>query len=60
MSKPTRIGLDLAKEVFQVHAVDETGRVVTRRQLRRRQVLTYFANLEPCLVGMEACAGMHY
>lgn len=60
MSKATRIGLDLAKEVFQVHAVDETGRVVTRRQLRRRQVLTYFANLEPCLVGMEACAGMHY
>jgi transposase len=60
MNKPTRIGLDLAKDVFQVHAVDQTGAVVTRRQLRRGQVLAYFANLEPCLVGMEACGGMHY
>lgn len=54
------IGLDLAKNVFQVHGVDERERPVLCRRLRRAQVLTYFARLEPCLIGMEACAGAHY
>jgi transposase len=54
------IGLDLAKSVFQVHGVDAAGAVVVRRKLRRGQVLAFFASLEPCLVGMEACASAHY
>lgn len=53
------IGLDLAKNVFQVHGVDEQDRPVLRRQLRRAQMLVFFARLEPCLIGMEACAGAH-
>jgi transposase len=56
----TTIGLDLAKHVFQVHGVDASGSVVLRRRLRRREVLTFFAGLKPCLVGMEACATAHY
>ena len=58
--KITRIGLDLAKSVFQVHGVDRDGRVVLRRRLRRSEVLKFFARLEPCLVGMEACGGAHH
>jgi transposase len=54
------IGLDLAKTVFQVHGVDGLERPVLGRQLKRGQVLEFFARLEPCLVGMEACAGAHY
>ena len=54
------IGLDLAKSVFQVHGVDASGTVVVRRRLRRGQVLTYFAGLEACLVGLEACGSAHY
>jgi transposase len=60
MDKPITIGLDLAKNVFQVHGVDAEGAIVCRRQLRRLQVLAFFSRLEPCLVGMEACAGAHY
>lgn len=60
MEQPITIGLDLAKNVFQVHGVDETGRVVCRRQLRRAQLLVFFARLDPCLVGVEACAGAHH
>ena len=56
----TTIGLDLAKHVFQVHAVNATGQVVVRRRLRRAEVLAFFAGLEPCLVGMEACATAHH
>ena len=56
----TTIGLDLAKHVFQVHGVDASGSVVLRRRLRRRELLTFFAGLKPCLVGMEACATAHY
>ena len=56
----TTIGLDLAKHVFQVHGVDEAGHVVVKRRLRRGQVITYFASLPPCLVGMEACATAHF
>ena len=58
--KITTIGLDLAKNVFQVHGVDAGGKVVLTRQLKRSQMLPFFARLEPCLVGMEACAGAHY
>ncbi len=54
------IGLDLAKHAFQVHGVDETGRVVVRRKLQRDGVEAFFAALPPCLVGMEACATAHY
>jgi len=49
------IGLDLAKQVFQVHAVDATSLVVVTRALRRKDVLAFFERLPPCLVGMEAC-----
>jgi transposase len=55
-----RIGLDLAKYVFEVHGVDGHGNVVLRKTLRRGSVSTFFANLPPCLVGMEASNGAHY
>src|ERR1017187_2712567 len=58
--KITTIGLDLAKVVFQVHGEDERGKVAARKQLRRAEMLKYFANLEPCLIGMEACGSAHY
>lgn len=54
------IGLDLAKNVFQVHAVDAAGHVVVRKVLRRAQVLSFFAKLPPCLIGMEACGTFHH
>jgi transposase len=56
----TRVGLDIAKRVFQLHAVDERGVVRTRKTLKRAQVKEYFAQLPPCLIGIEACAGSHY
>ncbi len=58
--KITTVGVDLAKTVFQVHGVDEQGEPVIRKRLNRNKVLEFFARLEPCLVGMEACAGAHY
>ena len=60
MQAVTTIGFDIAKSVFQVHGVDMQGRVIIRRQLKRRQVLTFFRKLPPCLVGMEACASSHH
>jgi transposase len=60
MEKITTIGLDIAKSVFQVHGIGASGEVVVRRQLRRRQLLAFFERLEPCLVGMEACATAHH
>jgi len=60
MQAVTTIGFDIAKSVFQVHGVDMQGRVIIRRQLKRRQVLTFFRKLPPCLVGIEACASSHY
>src|ERR1700731_2504210 len=54
------IGLDIAKNVFQVHGIDAAGKVVGRKQLRRSQVLAFFKALPPCLIGMEACATGHY
>jgi len=58
--KITTIGIDLAKSVFQVHGVDEYGRTVLRKQLKRAQVAEFMANLPPCLVGMEACGSAHH
>ena len=60
MDSVSTIGLDIAKNVFQVHGIDEKGEVVVRRQLRRGQVLKYFAKLPPCLIGIEACATAHH
>ena len=60
MGDITTIGLDLAKNIFQVHAVDEAGNVVVRKRLRRSQVLAFFAGIAACLVGLEACATAHH
>jgi transposase len=60
MDKVSTIGLDIAKNVFQVHGVDATGAVRIERQLRRSDVVKFFRKLPPCLVGMEACASAHY
>lgn len=60
MKQVSTIGLDIAKKVFQVHGVDEAGAVTVCRRVRRGQLLSYFAKLPPCLVGMEACATAHY
>lgn len=60
MNKISVVGLDLAKNVFQVHAVDEEGEVVLRKQLSRAQMQRFFVKLPPCLIGMEACGGAHY
>lgn len=56
----TTVGIDLAKSVFQVHAVDQHGKVVLKKQLKRGQVPEFFANLPTCLIGMEACGSAHY
>jgi transposase len=56
----TRVGVDLAKNVFQVHGVDGHGKTGLKKQLKRAQVLPFFTNLPPCLIGMEACGGAHY
>lgn len=58
--KMTRIGLDIAKQVLQVHGVDEQGVARIRKTLARAKVLEFFAQLPPCTVGIEACAGAHY
>ena len=58
--KITTIGIDLAKAVLQVHGVDKHGKVGLRKQLKRKNVVSFFANLEPCLIGMEACGSAHY
>jgi transposase len=55
-----RIGLDLAKYVFEVHGVDQHGKIAVRKRLRRDALSRFFANLAPCLVGMEASNGAHY
>lgn len=56
----TRIGIDLAKNVFQLHGVDKHEKVVLRKQLKRSQMLEMFVNKAPMLIGMEACGGAHY
>lgn len=56
----TTIGIDLAKNVFQVHGVDGQGKAILKKQLKRDQMAVFFANLTPCLIGMEACGSAHY
>ena len=58
--KITTIGIDLAKNVFQVHGADGRGKAVLKKGLKRAQMLPFFANLTPCLIGMEACGSAHY
>lgn len=60
MSDIITVGLDLAKNVFQVHGADGAGRAVLRKKLRRTQVLAFFDQLPPCVVAMEACGGSHF
>jgi transposase len=60
MNETITIGLDIAKNVFQVHGVDAAGGVTVRRQLRRTEVLKFFGSLPACIVGVEACATSHY
>src|SRR6186713_1315731 len=56
----TTIGLDIAKNVFQIHGIDGAEKVIVRKQLRRGQVMAFFEALAPCLIGMEACATSHH
>lgn len=58
--KITTVGIDLAKTLFQIHGVDAKGKIALRKQLKRSELLAFFANLPPCLVGMEACSSAHY
>ena len=60
MSEIVTIGLDIAKSVFQVHGVDAAGQVVVTRQLKRGQMLKFFAALPPVLIGIEACGTAHH
>lgn len=60
MSKIKRIGLDTSKAVFTLHCVDESGRVVLRTNLRRAQMVTFFKNLAPAEIALEACGGSHH
>ena len=60
MSEVTTIGLDLAKNVFQVHGADGSGHAIIRKKLRRDQVLSFFSQVPPCVVAMEACGGAHF
>src|SRR6516225_12350060 len=56
----TTIGLDIAKAVFQVHGIDARGQTTLRKRLRRAQLVSFFANLPACLVGIEACGSAHH
>ena len=60
MQKITTIGLDIAKSVFHLYAVNHMGRYIKKKQLKRKQVLSYMAKQEPCLIAMEACGGANY
>lgn len=58
--KITAMGIDLAKEVFQIHGVDARGKAVVRKRVKRNEMVKYLANLGPCLIGMEACDNAHH
>ena len=60
MNKIATLGIDLAKSVFQLHGIDLAGKVVLRREVRRAQLMKTIAQLEPCLIGIEACGSTHY
>lgn len=54
------LGIDLGKLYFHIHGVDSKGILVTRKKLKRKELLLFLSNLKPCLIGMEACGGAHY
>lgn len=56
----TTVGIDLAKNIFHVHGVDQAGQVAFSKPLRRAQLAEFFVRLPPCLIGMEACSGAHF
>ena len=56
----TTIGLDLAKNIFQVHGITEDEEVAFNRPLRRAQLLPFFSKIKSCLIGMEACSSAHH
>src|SRR5690242_18760214 len=58
--QPATVGIDIAKHVFPVHGVSEDGEVILQKRLRRDEVLRFFGQLDPCLIGMEACGTSHY
>ena len=60
LNSVTTVGLDLAKHVFQIHAVDVDGRIVITSALRRKDVLSFFGSLPPCIIGLEACSSAHH
>ena len=60
MKEVSTVGIDLAKNVIQIHGVDTDGKVVVRRQLRRGQFLAFFEDRPACLIGIEACSGAHH
>ena len=60
MGEVSTIGLDIAKSVFQVHGVDDTGVVIIRKRISRAKVLAFFGGLSPCLIGIEACPSAHH
>jgi transposase len=60
MKKVTLLGIDIAKEIFQLHGVNESGKAVLKKKLKRAELLTFIVQLEPCLIIMEACGGSHY
>src|ERR1700722_441801 len=60
MGEVITIGLDIAKSIFQVHGVDEAGTILIRKRISRAKMLEFFANLKPCLVGIEACPAAHH
>ncbi len=60
LTSVTRVGLDLAKNAFQVHAVDAKGEIVVARKLTRGRLVAFFAELRPCVVAMEACSSAHH
>ena len=60
MQTLTTIGLDIAKSVFQVHGIDAEGKVLIRRKLKRWYVQAFLQKLQPCLIGIEACATSHH
>ena len=60
MSGVVTFGLDLAKSIFQIHGVDDAGRTMLRRRLSRHELVSYFAKLPMCVVGLEACSAAHH
>lgn len=60
MKKVTLLGIDIAKEIFQLHGVNASGKAVLKKKLRRVELLKFIAQLEPCTIVMEACGGSHY